>query len=71
MISQEHETGNEARIAAMTGLLTAEEMRRLADYRRRCDYRPLFVELEMDPQRLEFARWLFQHGILSEDLEQG
>jgi hypothetical protein len=70
MISQELAAGNEAMIGATASLLTAAEAQRLAEYLRRCDYQPLYVELGMDPRRLEFARWLFQHGILNEDLER-
>ncbi len=58
-------------IAEPVGALTAEEMLRLEAFLRRCDDQPQCLEWEIDPRRLEFARWLIQHGRLSEDLEQG
>lgn len=50
--------------------LSAEEMRLLDAFQRSCDYQPQYVEWELNPRRLEFARWLIQHGRLSEDMEQ-
>ena len=58
-------------ITAPVGALTAEEMRRLEAFQRGCEYQPQCLEWEIDPQRLEFVRWLIQRGRLSEDLERG
>jgi hypothetical protein len=51
--------------------LTADELRRLTAFQRSCDYQPQCVEWELDPRRLEFVRWLIEHGRLSDDLGQG
>ncbi len=72
MMSQEELAASQASaITEPVGALTAEEMRRLEALLRSCDYQPQCLEWEIDPRRLEFARWLIQRGRLSEDLEQG
>ncbi|HZC06175.1 MAG TPA: hypothetical protein VE338_11070 [Ktedonobacterales bacterium] len=71
MISHEELATSQAPANTETvAALTAEEMRRLDAFQRSCDYQPQYVEWELNPRRLEFARWLVQHGRLSEDLEQ-
>ncbi len=76
MMSQEELAREHASTTAVSLTpLTAEELRRLEAYQRRCDYQPVCVELGLDPRRLEFARWLVQRGALNEgvieELEQG
>ncbi len=72
MLSHEELAASQAPASTETiGALTADEMRRLDAFQRNCDYQPQYVEWELDLRRLEFARWLVQHGRLSEDLEQG
>ncbi len=55
---------------ASDGALTTEEVRRLEDFLSRRHYQPQYAEWEIDPQRLEFARWLVQRGSLTENVEQ-
>lgn len=72
MTPQDELAMENASVTAVTlTVLTMQEMRRLEAYQRRCDYQPICVELGLDPRRLEFARWLVQRGLLSEELEQG
>lgn len=72
MMSQdERTTCNESTVIAPVDALSAEELRRLTAFQRRCDYQPQCAEWEMDPRRLEFVRWLIAHGRLSDDLAQG
>lgn len=72
MLSHEELATSQALASTETvGALTADEMRRLDAFQRSCNYQPQYVEWELDLRRLEFARWLFQHGRLSEDLDQG
>ena len=72
MMSQEELAASQASASAeLDGALTAEEMRRLEAFLRRCDDQPQYAEWEINPRRLEFARWLIQRGRLSEGLEQG
>ena len=71
MISHEELTTSQASASPeMADALTSEEMRRLDAFQRSCDYQPQYLEWEIDPRRLEFARWLVQHGRLSDDLRQ-
>lgn len=66
MIPQQHATDSEV----LAGSFTDEEARSLEALLRRCGDSPLGVELGLDIQRLEFARWLVQRGILNEGVEQ-
>ena len=66
MIPQPYATSSEV----LAGSFTDEEARRLEALQRRCGDWPLGVELGLDIQRLEFARWLVQRGILNEGVER-
>ena len=66
MIPQPYATDSEV----LAGSFTDEEARRLEALQRRCGDSPLAIELGLDPQRLEFARWLVRRGILNEGVEQ-
>ena len=70
MISHEQATGTLAMDTAASTPFTAEEAQRLDAFQRRFGYQPHLLELGLDIQRLEFARWLVRHGILNEGLEQ-
>ena len=51
-----------------TAQFTEDEIARLNDLSQRFQHHVGYFELELDERRLEFARWLVQHGRLSEDL---
>jgi hypothetical protein len=67
MLPQEHETNNQIQMAMRDGQFTAEEMTRLMELRQRLHTYTEFWEHTSDVRRLEFARWLVQHGKLSEE----
>jgi hypothetical protein len=50
------------------GRFTSEEGQRLIALRQRLALRPTPVDLDIDERRLQFARWLVEHGRLSEDV---
>lgn len=45
---------------------TDSEMQRLTALRERLALQPAHVDFELDARRLEFARWLFDQGRLSD-----
>lgn len=47
---------------------TEDEIARLRALSRRFDSHAEYFEMDLDVRRLEFARWLVQHGRLSEDV---
>jgi len=47
---------------------TAEEARRLMVLRQRLASQPVHLDLGIDARRLEFARWLVEHGRLGEGI---
>jgi hypothetical protein len=50
----------------LDGRFTEGEVRRLMALRERLALQPAHVDFELDERQLEFARWLFQHGRLSD-----
>ena len=66
MYSQEPHLNNAGLPATLTGTFTDEEIARLTDLRRSVYQQSNYVERALDETRLEFARWLKQHGKLSE-----
>ncbi len=63
-----HEYGNNinARPTTLGKNFTEEEVNRLADLRRNFHAHTEFLERVIDERRLEFARWLLDHGKLTE-----
>lgn len=49
-------------------ILTQEEIARLAKIRARYHSNPRCIEYDLDEPRLDFARWLVEHGWLREDV---
>jgi len=45
---------------------TAEQVQRLTTLRQRLASQPVHLDLGIDARRLEFARWLVEHGRLGE-----
>ena len=50
----------------LSGNFTADEVARLVDLRRNVHAHTEYLERVIDQRRLEFARWLLDHGKLSE-----
>ncbi len=48
------------------GALTPQEAECLSALCERCQGRPEYLEFEMNARRLQFMRWLIQHGQLAE-----
>jgi hypothetical protein len=49
---------------------TAEEVQRLTALRQRVNVQPMHLDLGIDVRRLEFARWLVEHGRLGEEMSR-
>jgi hypothetical protein len=47
---------------------TPEELARLVALRESVAHRSIYYELGLDENRLTFARWLYEHGRLSETI---
>lgn len=58
---------NGTKPAMATGNFTPEELARLSALRSNFRSRAEYLERVIDDRRLEFARWLKQHGKLNED----
>ncbi len=58
--------GNGSKPAMATGNFTPEELARLNALRTNFRSRAEYLERVIDEARLEFARWLVEHGKLSE-----
>lgn len=68
MLWQHIETGtHDSDVVELGGEFTQREAACLLALRERYQGRPDFVELGLEIQRLEFARWLVQTGRLSEE----
>ena len=48
---------------------TPEELANLLALRSDIESRTIDIELDLDERRLQFARWLVDHGKLSDDLQ--
>lgn len=57
---------NNSKPAMLTGNFTPEELARLNALRSNFRSRAEYLERVIDDRRLEFARWLLEHGKLSE-----
>ena len=66
MFSREY-SANNARPAILGTNFTADEMARLQSLRRNYYTHAEYLERVIDDRRLEFARWLLDHGKLNED----
>jgi hypothetical protein len=51
--------------------LTTEEVERLTNLRERIALQPVHLDLEIAARRLEFARWLVEHGRMDEGFAPG
>lgn len=63
-----HEYGNNTngRPTTLSGNFTADEVARLTQLRTNFHAHTEYLERVVDERRLEFARWLLDHGKLSE-----
>ncbi len=66
MLSQEFTNGGNRRPATLSGNFTSDEVARLMDLRRNFHAHGEYLERVIDQRRLEFARWLLDHGKLTE-----
>lgn len=67
MVPWEHETENGSRPLALEGQFTPEELAKLLALRTLISSHSPYDELGLDEKRLKFARWLVEHGRLSDD----
>jgi len=67
MIPWEHDTENGGRSAVLEGRFTPEELAKLLALRTLFTNHSPFEELGLDEKRLKFARWLIEHGQLSDE----
>jgi hypothetical protein len=63
----EHETTSGSRPAVLEGAFTPEELANLYALRERTAQHTAYDELGLNEKRLKFARWLVEHGRLSEE----
>lgn len=69
MMQQEH--GNTlGRPATLGNNFTTEEVERLKSLRRNIHEHTEFLDRVIDARRLEFARWLLEHGKLTEACQE-
>lgn len=66
MMPQEHLNNITSRPATLGANFSADEVARLMDLRRTVHEHTEYLERVIDQRRLEFARWLLDHGKLSE-----
>lgn len=66
MMPQEHLNNIIGPPATLGANFSAAEVARLVDLRRSVHEQTEFLERVIDQRRLEFARWLLDHGKLSE-----
>ncbi|HLJ80500.1 MAG TPA: hypothetical protein VKT52_03365 [Ktedonobacterales bacterium] len=66
MVPHEYVNNTNSRPATLSGNFTAEEVSRLTQLRSNFHAHSEYLERVIDERRLEFARWLLDHGKLSE-----
>lgn len=66
MMSQEGLNTSAGRPATLGANFNSDEVARLVDLRRTVHEHTEYLERVIDQRRLEFARWLLDHGKLSE-----
>ena len=67
MMSPHEYTNNpNARPTTLNGPFTSEEVTRLTDLRHNFFAHSEYLERVIDERRIEFARWLLEHGKLTE-----
>ena len=66
MMPQDHLNNTTGLPATLGTNFSADEVARLVDLRRTVHEHTEFLERVIDQRRLEFARWLLDHGKLSE-----
>ena len=66
MLPHEQVNNTNARPATLSGNFTADEVSRLTQLRSNFHAHAEYLERVIDERRLEFARWLLDHGKLSE-----
>lgn len=68
MLAWEHASDTAARSQMAREALTQDEAQRLEALRERWSAQLECAELGLDLRRLQFARWLVQRGILTEEI---
>lgn len=66
MLPHEYVNNSNGRPATLSGNFTADEVSRLTQLRSNFHAHAEYLERVIDERRLEFARWLLDHGKLSE-----
>lgn len=66
MMPQEHTNNITGRPTTLGANFSSDEVARLVDLRRTVHEHTEYLERVIDQRRLEFARWLLDHGKLSE-----
>lgn len=66
MMPQEHLNNINGGPATLGANFSADEVARLVDLRRTVHEHTEYLERVIDQRRLEFARWLLDHGKLSD-----
>ena len=68
MMSREFSSNNTTSPAILGESFTQEELSRLSALRENFHTHAEYLERVIDDRRLEFARWLLEHGKLSEGI---
>ncbi len=66
MFSWEQARERTRRIVTVEDALAPEQVDRLSMYRNQLAARATDIEMGLDDRRLKFARWLYEHGRISD-----
>lgn len=66
MAPRDYSTTNSGVPAIMGSIFTAEELSRLTELRQNYHMHAEYLERVIDDRRLEFGRWLLDHGKITE-----
>ncbi len=66
MMAHDYSSSGNSRQTALGGNFTADEAARLNDLRRNFHSHAEYLGRVLDERRIEFARWLFEHGKLDD-----
>lgn len=70
MAPRDYSATNSSVPAIMGSIFTAEELTRLSELRENVQTHGEYLERVIDDRRLEFGRWLLEHGKITEGVDE-